>query len=96
LGYALKKVIKLLAVVVGLFFVGLVYLQYQQIFSLNWTKVQILSENAVESLANVTGHIAGIESTSGGDHALMLALSCLAIPLTGSMSVGFAIGFMKG
>lgn len=30
LGYALKKVVKLIAVVVGLFVAGLAYLQYQQ------------------------------------------------------------------
>jgi uncharacterized membrane protein (Fun14 family) len=31
IGYALKKVIKVLAVIVGLFLVGLAYLQYPQI-----------------------------------------------------------------
>jgi uncharacterized membrane protein (Fun14 family) len=31
IGYALKKVIKVLAVIVGLFLVGLAYLQYHQI-----------------------------------------------------------------
>jgi uncharacterized membrane protein (Fun14 family) len=31
IGYALKKVIKLLAVIVGLFLAGLAYLQYHQI-----------------------------------------------------------------
>ena len=31
IGYALKKVVKVVAIVVGLFFAGLVYLQYQQI-----------------------------------------------------------------
>jgi uncharacterized membrane protein (Fun14 family) len=33
LGYALKKIVKLVAVVVGLFIAGLAYLQYQQIAS---------------------------------------------------------------
>jgi uncharacterized membrane protein (Fun14 family) len=35
IGDALKKVIKVLAIVVGLFFAGLAYLQYQQILSIN-------------------------------------------------------------
>ncbi|HEY9385523.1 MAG TPA: FUN14 domain-containing protein [Nitrososphaeraceae archaeon] len=35
IGYALKKVIKMLAIVVGLFLAGLAYLQYQQIASIN-------------------------------------------------------------
>ena len=40
IGYALKKVVKLVAVVAGLFFAGLAYLQYQQIVNINWNKLQ--------------------------------------------------------
>jgi uncharacterized membrane protein (Fun14 family) len=40
IGYALKKVIKLVAVVVGLFFAGLAYLQYQQMVNINWNKIK--------------------------------------------------------
>jgi uncharacterized membrane protein (Fun14 family) len=36
IGYALKKVIKLVAVIVGLFLAGLAYLQYHQIANINW------------------------------------------------------------
>ncbi|HEY9385761.1 MAG TPA: FUN14 domain-containing protein [Nitrososphaeraceae archaeon] len=35
IGYALKKVIKMLAIVVGLFLAGLAFLQYQQIAAIN-------------------------------------------------------------
>jgi uncharacterized membrane protein (Fun14 family) len=40
LGYAIKKVIRLIAVVIGLFLAGLAYLQYQQLASVNWDKVE--------------------------------------------------------
>ncbi|MBV9178189.1 MAG: FUN14 domain-containing protein [Nitrososphaeraceae archaeon] len=40
IGYALKKVLKVVAVIVGLFFAGLVYLQYQQIIDIKWAKFQ--------------------------------------------------------
>jgi uncharacterized membrane protein (Fun14 family) len=50
IGYALKKVLKILAIVVGMFFVGLVYLQYQQIVSVNWDKVQTKSEGQLQLL----------------------------------------------
>jgi uncharacterized membrane protein (Fun14 family) len=40
LGYALKKVTKMVAVIVGLFIAGLAYLQYQQIASINWNKIE--------------------------------------------------------
>jgi uncharacterized membrane protein (Fun14 family) len=50
IGYALKKVVKLIAVVVGLFIAGLAYLQYQQIASFNWDKV----EGTITTIANAT------------------------------------------
>jgi uncharacterized membrane protein (Fun14 family) len=40
IGYALKKVIKLLAIIAGLFLAGLAYLQYHQIANINWNKLQ--------------------------------------------------------
>jgi uncharacterized membrane protein (Fun14 family) len=44
IGYALKKVAKVIAIVVGLFLAGLTYLQYQGIVSLNWNKLQSVSQ----------------------------------------------------
>ena len=35
----MKKVIKLIATIVGLFIMGLAYLHYQRIVSVNWCKV---------------------------------------------------------
>jgi uncharacterized membrane protein (Fun14 family) len=40
IGYALKKVIKILSIIIGLFLAGLAYLQYHQIASINWNKLQ--------------------------------------------------------
>ena len=59
IGYALKKVVKLVAVVVGLFFAGLAYLQYQQIIAINWNKLQQASQNTVTTLTNATTQIPG-------------------------------------
>ena len=39
IGYALKKVIKIAAVIVGLLLAGLAYLQYHQIANINWNKL---------------------------------------------------------
>ena len=54
IGYALKKVVKVVAVVFGLFFAGLAYLQYQQIIDIKWAKLQSVSQNAVTTIANAT------------------------------------------
>ncbi len=55
--YALKKVIKLLAVIVGLFLAGLAYLQYHKIANINWNKLQTLSEGVITTLSNTLLYI---------------------------------------
>ncbi len=92
IGYALKKVVKFAAVVVGLFFAGIAYLQYQQILSINWNELQSTSQNLLSNLANATTQIPWF-NVNGHD---TLAIMNLGIPLTGSISMGIAIGFLKG
>ena len=100
IGYALKKVIKLVAVIVGLFLAGLAYLQYHQIANINWNKLQTVSEGAITTLTNLLTQIPGISGNSGDGHtaatASSLAMTSFGIPLTSSLSAGFTIGFMKG
>ena len=86
LGYALKKVLKLIAIVVGLFLAGLAYLQYQQLASFNWDKI----EGTISTLANTT------TNTFNNYNAGSLVMTSFGIPPTGGMSAGFAIGLMKG
>ena len=86
IGYAFKKIVKLIAVTVGLFIAGLAYLQYHQIASFNWDKI----EDAITSLANTTANTFNVYSIE----TLGLTNSCL--PLTSGMSVGFAVGFLRG
>jgi uncharacterized membrane protein (Fun14 family) len=95
IGWALKKVIKLLAIIIGLFLAGLAYLQYQQIATINWDKLQTISQSTITTITNATMQLPDI----GNDYhniAAAQAISNFGIPLTGSMATGFTIGFMKG
>ena len=103
IGYALKKVIKLAAVIGGLFLAGLAYLQYHQIVYVNWNKLQTVYEGAITTLSNAITQIPGTSITSiDSSHAATvtvsssLAITSLGIPLTDSMSAGFTLGFIKG
>jgi uncharacterized membrane protein (Fun14 family) len=40
------------AVIVGLFFAGLAYLQYHQITNINWNKLQTVSEVDITTISN--------------------------------------------
>ena len=101
IGYALKKMIKILAVIVGLFLAGLAYLQSQQIANINWNKLETVSEGTITTLSNAVTQISGISGVIGDGHtaavtASSFAMTSFGIPLTGSMSAGFTLGFIKG
>jgi uncharacterized membrane protein (Fun14 family) len=71
IGYAIKKTIKIVAIIAGLFLAGLAYLQYQQITNINWNKLQTVSKRALTTVANLTMQIPGI--SSGDGHAAATA-----------------------
>ena len=97
IGYALKKVIKIVAVIVGLFLAGLAYLQYHHIANINWNKLQTLSEGAITTLSNAIIQITGFgDGYAAAATVSSLAMTSFGIPFTGSMSAGFTIGFIKG
>jgi uncharacterized membrane protein (Fun14 family) len=96
IGYVLKKVIKKVAVIVGLFLTGLAYLQYHQIANINWNKLQTVSEGTITTLSNAIIQIQSSSDVHSAATASSLAMTSFGIPLTGSMSAGFTIGFMKG
>jgi uncharacterized membrane protein (Fun14 family) len=79
IGFAIKKVMKVLAVGVGIFFAVLMYLESQNIVNINWDKLQNASQNAVSTIANAVGQF----STN------------FALPMTGTAALGFAIGFLR-
>src|SRR3954451_13667025 len=84
IGYALKKVIKLLAVIVGLFLAGLAYLQYHQIANINWNKLQQVSEGTITTISNAVTQIPGISGSSIDGHTAVAAsfvMTSFGIPL---------------
>jgi uncharacterized membrane protein (Fun14 family) len=90
-GYAIKKVVKIIGVIIGLFLAGLAYLEYQRIISIDWEKIQAASQYGITWIANV---VKNISNTIGATHAG--ALSNAGIPLVASASAGFALGMMRG
>ena len=90
-GYAIKKVIKLAAVIVGLFIAALAYLQYQRILNVDWHKVQAVSQNEIDWVVDALTHVS---STIGASHSG--TLSNIGIPLVSSVSAGFVLGLVRG
>lgn len=85
LGYFVKKIIKVLMFVVGGIADLLVYLQQQEIISINIEKVQSSSSTfGIISFISSFDTIAHINDTN------------LGIPLAGGLSAGFAVGILEG
>jgi uncharacterized membrane protein (Fun14 family) len=91
--YALKKVIKIVAVVVRLFIAALAYLEYQRIIQVDWKTLQTVSQNAITTSANTLTHLS---NNIGADHTANLALSNLGIPVASSASAGLMLGLARG
>jgi uncharacterized membrane protein (Fun14 family) len=82
----------MLALIVGLFLAGLAFLQYQQIATIHWHRL----EGAITKLAATAATTSTINDNNNSVAAFAPMISNFGIPLTSSMSVGITIGFMKG
>jgi uncharacterized membrane protein (Fun14 family) len=55
-GFALKRILKLAAIILGVFFLGLMYLSYKGLISANWNVIQDQTQsglyNATQAAAN--------------------------------------------
>jgi len=61
-GFALKRMMKILAVIAGVFFAALLYLESQHIVNVNWDKLQTISNNVLSTITTT----ANATSTTGG------------------------------
>ena len=85
-GFALKRIFKILAVIVGIFFAALMYFQSQNLISVNWDKIQSMPQGLMSTLAHSLTDTGQISTIAGN----------LGIPLTGGLAAGFALGVIKG
>jgi uncharacterized membrane protein (Fun14 family) len=111
IGFTIKRIMKILAVIAGVFFAALLYLESQHIVNVNWDKLQVISNGVLSTIAttanstSATGGGAGLSipsflgNNTGAAAAIVPITSTIAnlgIPLTGSTAMGFTIGLFKG
>jgi len=93
MGYAIKKILKIIMIAAG-FLVGITYyLQYNGVIALNWAKME-------EAMSNLMTHMNGLNLNTpffpGISDQFIHAISASGIPLTGGFAAGFAFGISKG
>jgi uncharacterized membrane protein (Fun14 family) len=112
IGFTIKRIMKILAVIAGVFFAALLYLESQHIVNVNWDKLQTISNSILSTIATATatnatttggGGVGPIQAFLGNNSTAAAAIlpitstmANLGIPLTGSTAMGFTIGIIKG
>lgn len=81
MGYAVKKVAKVVAVIIGLFFLGLQYMAYKGIIDVNYGALEEWGANALGSTVAAEG---------------VLAAMIANLPFAASFVLGFGMGLRMG
>jgi uncharacterized membrane protein (Fun14 family) len=95
-GYAIKKVMKITAVVIGLFVASLAYLSYRGWIDVKWVAMEDASRstltNASEQVVNALNNTA----TLFASHPSAVAASGLPVAAVFGFVPGLMMGFKKG
>ena len=109
IGIAIRYIVKIIAIIVGLLLAALMYLQSQGIVNVNWTKLQAMSQPVLSSLTNslnstksgvgvVTGHNSSTTTTAIPNlihNSLPFIPIDMGLPLVGSAGLGFILGLTR-
>jgi uncharacterized membrane protein (Fun14 family) len=91
-GYAIKKVMKIAAVVIGLFVAALAYLSYKGLIEVKWVAMESVTRS---TLMNASGQIVhALDNT--GIHFAAHPSAVMASGLPIAAAVGFVPGLMTG
>jgi uncharacterized membrane protein (Fun14 family) len=93
MGYAMKKILKIIIIVAGSLVGMFYYLQYNGLIALNWAKVE---ETIGNLMTNFNGFNLNTTFFPGLSDQILNAVSNSGIPLTGGFAAGFAFGLSKG
>jgi uncharacterized membrane protein (Fun14 family) len=91
-GYAIKKVMKVAAVVVGLFVAALAYLSYRGWVDVKWVAMQDASRSTLTNASEQVVHTLNNTATQFASHPSTVAASSLPV----AAMVGFVPGLMMG
>ena len=80
-GFTLKKVAKIFALILGIVFVSLQVLAYKKLISIDWSKIESLVAGNQELENSVSG---------------VMSVITYNLPFAGSFIIGFWLGFKKG
>jgi uncharacterized membrane protein (Fun14 family) len=95
-GYAIKKFLKIAAVVVGLFVAGLAFLAYKGWIDVKWIAMENSAKLALANMTTQTLHTLNVTASQFATHSSMIAASGLSLAGDIGFVPGLVIGFKRG
>ena len=95
-GYAIKKVMKIAAVVIGLFVASLAYLSYRGWVDVKWAAMEDASRTTLTNASEQIAHAFNTTATQFASHPSPVATSGLPIAAMFGFVPGLMMGFKKG
>jgi len=95
-GYAIKKVMKIAAVVIGLFVAALAYLSYKGLIDVKWVAMENATRRALTNATGQVVHALNNASTQFAAHPSTVSASGLPIAAAVGFVPGLLMGFKKG
>jgi uncharacterized membrane protein (Fun14 family) len=95
-GYAIKKVMKIAAIIIGLFVIGLWYLSYRGWVDVKWVAMEDASRSTLTNASEQVIHELNNTATQFTSHASSLSASGLPIAAMFGFVPGLMMGFKKG
>jgi uncharacterized membrane protein (Fun14 family) len=95
-GYAIKKVMKVAAVVVGLFVAALAYLSYRGWVDVKWVEMEDASRSTLTNVSEQVVHALNNTATQFASHTSTVTASGLQIAATFGFIPGLLMGIRKG
>jgi uncharacterized membrane protein (Fun14 family) len=95
-GYAIKKVMKIAAVVIGLFVAALAYLSYKGLIDVKWVAMENVTRSALTNASGQVVHALNNTATQFAAHPSAVTTSGLPIAAMFGFVPGLMLGFKKG
>jgi uncharacterized membrane protein (Fun14 family) len=95
-GYAIKKVMRIAAVVVGLFIFGLSYLSYRGWIDVKWMEMENTAKTTLTNVAGQVSHALNNTASQFAAHSTTIETSGLPVAAAFGFMLGLMLGLRKG
>jgi uncharacterized membrane protein (Fun14 family) len=95
-GYAIKKVMKIAAIVIGLFIVGLSYLSYRGWINVKWMEIENATKTTLTNVAGQVGHVLNNTASQFAAHSTAVEAADLPVAAVFGFMPGLILGLRKG